>query len=592
MSYREFNPKYYKSEFSLIFAELLKLEKPSSKKLRKILSKYPKDGSQIFSKDQLIEGFKYLKQEGFLGPEQSLPPLLQMKPTRSISGVTVVTVLTKPFPCPGKCIFCPNDIRMPKSYIASEPGAQRALKNRFNPYSQVYNRLKALHQIGHPTDKIELLVLGGTWSYYPKKYQIWFIKECFRALNDFDPEKIKAIDITLPNKHFDVQDNRLNRHLRNKLREQSYNKLVKSNEYFDLFGRYITSDENATWDELFIEQKGNETANSRCVGLVLETRPDMLNPSQVMDLRKLGATKIQIGVQTLDEYVNRKNKRMETKRQIAQAFKLLRLAGFKIHAHIMPNLYLATPEKDIDTYKELFHSLDFKPDELKIYPTSIIANTKLDELYKQGKHKPYDLDTLTEILAECISITPEYCRLTRIIRDIPSHEINAGNKITNLREIVEEKLNQEGRSNRNIRNREIQNRVVSIEDLHLDIQNYQTSVSTEKFLQFITRDDKIAGFLRLSLQKSKNKHVISEELTNAAIIREVHVYGPSLSIGKSSQGQAQHIGLGTKLINYASNIAQKEGYSKLSVISAIGTKSYYRKKGFKDGRFYQHLLFN
>lgn len=590
MAYRKFNPKKYEKELDSIFKEILVLNKPSEKKLRKILSKYPKDGSKIFSKDNLIEGFKYLKKKGLIKKSSFLPAILQMKPTRSISGVTVVTVLTKPFACPGKCIFCPNDIRMPKSYIASEPGAQRALKNRFNPYLQVFNRLKALHQIGHPTDKIELLVLGGTWSYYPKSYQIWFIRECFRALNEFG-DNIENSDLPdhQSNKHFDIDNDALNKELRKETGKEEYNDLIKTKRYNEEFGNYINqNNEKSTWEELFNEQEKNVSADSRCVGLVLETRPDTLNPRQVMDLRKLGATKIQIGVQTLDETVNIANKRMETKKQITRAFTLLRSAGFKIHAHMMPNLYLSSPEKDLESYIELFNSPSFKPDELKIYPTSTIAYTTLHKYYKQGKYKPYNLATLTNLLAECISITPEYCRLTRIIRDIPSQEISAGNRKTNLREIVESKLESEGKPNNNIRNREIRNQLVNIEDLKLDIIDYETDVSNEKFLQYVTEDNKIAGFLRLSLPKTKN-NLITEELNDSAIIREVHVYGPSLKIGKDSKGQAQHIGLGTQLIKKAKEIAEEEDFSKLSVISAIGTKEYYRKKGFKDGIFYQHI---
>ena len=587
MLYRKFDAKKYERELKGIFQELFALEKIPRNKLKKILSKYPKDGDSIFSKDQLIHGFEYLKKKSVIAKDKRLPEILKMKPTRTISGVTIVTVLTKPFHCPGKCIFCPNDIRMPKSYIATEPGAQRALNNRFSPYSQVYNRLKALHQIGHPTEKIELIVLGGTWSYYPRNYQVWFIKECFRALNDFDPKHMQDLSPEQVNKN---KFNTLNEQIREQTGAKTYNDLIKTKEYKEKFSQFITQGEKAGWEDLYKQQEKNEKSRARCVGLVLETRPDRLNPEEVLILRKFGATKIQIGVQTLNEKVNTLNKRLESKKQISNAFKLLRAGGFKIHAHIMPNLYGATPEIDRESYKELFNSENFKPDELKIYPTSIIKYTELHDLFKEGKYKPYDLNTLTDLLADCIEMTPEYCRLTRIVRDIPSTEIEAGNKRTNLRELVENKLKAENRKNENIRAREIRGEIVTADDLHLNAVKYKTVLTNEFFLQYITKENKIAGFLRLSIpNKIKNINPITKELDNSAIIREIHVYGPSLNLGKGSTGEAQHLGLGTKLIEEAKKITKDSGFKNLAVISAIGTREYYRKRGFVDGELYQFI---
>lgn len=588
MTFRNFKPQENKTELKAIFDEILSRKKLSDKVLRKILGKNTKSDDSFFSKDQLIAGFKYLQEIEELPKDTKLPKILTKKPTRTISGVTTVTILTKPFACPGKCIFCPNDIRMPKSYIATEPGAQRALSNRFDPYKQTYNRLKALHLIGHPTDKVELLVLGGTWSYYPKPYQIWFVKEAFRAMNDFDPKNIK--DLSTPNDKKETRKqltNDINTTLRKKLGDQPYNELIKSDEYQTKFKKFITPGIDARWEELFEEHEKNVNAKSRCVGLVLETRPDTLNPRQVLDLRKLGATKIQIGVQTLDPKVNKLNKRMETKEQISKAFQLLRAAGFKIHAHIMPNLYGADPESDLNSYRELFESLEYKPDELKIYPTSIIPNTGLSKLYEEGKYKPYKTKILIKLLGECMEQTPEYCRLTRVIRDIPSDEILAGNKLTNLRQMVEQMLEREKRDNPNIRAREIRGKDIGPRDLTLQKIKYETKYTHEVFLQYITKNRDIAGFLRLSLPK-RSQNPITKELDNNAIIREIHVYGPSLNIGKDSSGQAQHIGLGTKLIEEAISIAKPEGYKDLSVISAIGTKEYYQKKGFSEGKYYQH----
>lgn len=604
MKYKEFEPKKYQEELSKIFDEIFSAKKLNQNKLRKILSKYPKDSDRLFSKDNLVAGLEYLKGEKLLNEKQrdsELPFILRKKPTRTISGVTTVTVLTKPYPCPGRCIFCPNDVRMPKSYIASEPGAQRALNNKFDPYRQVFNRLRALKAIGHPTEKIELIVLGGSWSYYPENYQIWFIKECFRAMNDFtgEDEKRNKGKAALPNDNFNnnTSNNDLNEELRKADGQKAnegkviYNKLISTSKYKNLFQENITEDTETKWEDLSSEQKKNETAHSRCVGLVLETRPSLITNKEVLHLRRLGATKIQIGVQSLDDEISQLNKRGETKKDVAQAFELLRSAGFKIHAHIMPNLYGSTPEKDLKSYKELFESEDFKPDELKIYPTSIIKNTELFELFQKGKYKPYTTKMLVNLLADFLEMTPEYCRLTRIIRDIPSDEIESGNKKTNLRQLIEDKLKKEGRENPNIRAREIQGEKVQLKDLKLDIIEYKTSKTTEFFLQYITKERKIAGFLRLSVPNSKTsgkfKNSITPELDDCSIIREIHVYGPSLELRKDSAGEAQHLGLGTRLISDAAQTSKEQGFKKMAVISSIGTREYYRKKGFYDGKLYQ-----
>ncbi len=585
MSYRNFSPRKYEGQLEKIFKDLFNLNIENFYALRQILNKYPKDKKYIFSKDELISGFLFLQEKG-LFKNKDIPNFLKLKPTRTISGVTVVTVLTKPFKCPGQCIFCPNDVSMPKSYISSEPGAQRALLNRFDPYLQVYNRLKALIMIGHPVQKIELLILGGTWSYYPESYQIWFVKECFRALNDFNLKNLKNFE---DNSSFIKKWKLLVDNLRKKYSNLSYNEILDLKDYKDgLLKILFNQKQNATWNELLVEQKKNEKAFCRNVGLVLETRPDKLNEKEVLKLRKFGATKIQIGVQTLNPIVNKANKRYETIEQIANAFNLLRLAGFKIHAHIMPNLYKSTPKKDLETFLKLFLDENFKPDELKIYPTSLINYTKLFELFKKGEYKPYDQKTLVNLLSEFFVNTPEYCRLSRVIRDIPSTEIISGNKITNLRQLVEEKIKKEGKHLSDIRSREVRDLQVQRKDLNLDILCYKTRVSYEYFLQFITNTRKIAGFLRLSIPK-KNKSPITNELDNSAIIREIHIYGQSLKLNQKEKGASQHLGLGVELIEKAKEIARLFRYKKISVISAIGTREYYRKRGFQDGILYQYI---
>jgi len=639
----EFNPEQYKTELmgiiSLLLHEAHKLEDGqilSTKIIDRALKQYPKDKSDLFSRDHLTSGIDFVKSlhlPHIANKElDQLVDLVKLKPMRTQSGVTTVTVLTKPFMCPGECIFCPNDVRMPKSYIASEPGAQRAIANRFSPYLQTWNRLKALQNIGHPTNKIELLVLGGTWSSYPEKYQIWFISECFRAMNEFGAKENKnwrletkkeledqTMTTSLSSPRFKTSNagflfdefepqiqeylkSDWNDELRKQVGDLPYNSLVKTKEFLDHFSQFICNEDSALvpsegWIELERLHEINSKSTSRCVGLVLETRPDSINEREVYRLRRLGATKIQLGIQTLDDKVSEMNKRGEGRKETALAFNLLRAAGFKIHAHIMPNLYGASPEIDREVYRLLFELLDYKPDEVKIYPTSVIKHTQLHTLYEAGKYRPYTTHELVDLIADMMEMTPEYCRLTRIIRDIPSTEIEAGN----LREIVEHKLTKEGRVNPNIRDREIKNEKVTEEDLSLDIIEYYTTNSIEFFLQYITKHRKIAGFLRLSIpikpdsenlvtsskiSSSITRNSVMPELADCAIIREVHVYGPSLQLGKGSFGQAQHLGLGTKLIVRAKEISAQRGFNKLAVISAIGTREYYEKRGFK-----QHLLY-
>ncbi|MEP7103791.1 MAG: tRNA uridine(34) 5-carboxymethylaminomethyl modification radical SAM/GNAT enzyme Elp3 [Candidatus Dojkabacteria bacterium] len=589
-----FEPEKYKKELKGILFDALNLEKFNKKKFEKIVRNYPKDGNKVFSKDQIIRGIEYLVQSDFV-PEyqvvkcEELISKIRMKPTRSISGVTTVTVLTKPFACPGQCIFCPNDVRMPKSYIATEPGAQRALFNRFSPYLQVYGRLQAYKNNGHPIEKIELLILGGTWSYYTEKYKLWFIHECFRAMNDFSLLSAPSAeeDVTLDHTIKEELNNDINDTLRQKIGNKPYNQLIVSKEYKELFAKNIVDETEVSWEDLFKQQEINSHGIVRCVGLVLETRSDVINEKETLMMRQLGATKIQVGIQTLDDKISKMNKRGENKDQVAKAFEFLRAAGFKIHAHMMPNLYGATPEIDLKVYKELFDSLDFKPDELKIYPTSIIKHTELSDRWQEGKFIPYTTEELIKLLADMMEQTPEYCRITRVIRDIPSTEIESGNLTTNLREVVEHILKKDGRANPNIRAREIKGKQVSFADLKLDIIEYETKNTTEYFLQYITEQRQIAGFLRLSIPKENKENGITPELNNAAIIREIHVYGPSLNLGKDSSGQAQHLGLGTKLIERAKQMAKEKGFKKLAVISSIGTREYYEKRGFELGEFYQ-----
>jgi elongator complex protein 3 len=569
----------------------------------RITRAHPNPQGGLYSRPQMIEAYRTLAgQEGLPPFDETVLLKLRRKPMRTISGVTPVTVLTKPFPCPGECIFCPNDVRMPKSYLSDEPGAQRAEQNSFDPYLQTYTRVLTYYNMAHPTDKIEVIILGGTWSFYPETYQIWFVKRIFDALHDFGngvDRRQEVWDALAHDSQLHPDHNTVNVILHGTELTQTYNQTVQK-VYADemLRSRELVKDiangtrarspidEYATWEELEAAHMENETAACRVVGLVVETRPDHISPEEVLRIRRLGCTKVQIGFQSLNDDVLRVNKRGHRVAATRHAVKLLRQAGFKIHAHWMPNLYGSTPQLDVEDYERMFGDPDFRPDELKVYPCSLIESAELMQVYQRGDWKPYTHEELLTVLTESFKRTPEYCRLTRVIRDIPSTDIVDGNLLTNFRQLADNELARQGATTGDIRAREIRHEELGKRELRLDNVGYASSCSQEMFLQYITEDRKIAAFLRLSLP-DKTLEPLTEELRDAAMIREVHVYGQSLGIGEANEGKAQHTGLGKALIEEATRIATEHGYTKLAVISAIGTREYYRKRGFGDGELYQ-----
>lgn len=575
----------------------------SSREHQQLMRRYPRPaGEGFYSLANLVDAWRaFAGQEGLPAFDEAELYKLRRKPVRTLSGVTPLTVLTKPFPCPGTCIFCPNDIRMPKSYLADEPGAQRAEKNAFDPYLQAYMRLQTYHNLGHSTDKIEIIILGGTWSFYPETYQIWFVKRILDALHDFGNGLDGRAEVlsALRDKSMFVGEPVSNVRIQGALMATSYNQTVQEVYADEIFrsrgmaaeiaaGRRERSllDEYATWEELEAAQKENESAACRAVGLVIETRPDHISEAEVIRVRRLGCTKVQIGFQSLNDRVLELNKRGHDVAATRRAVKLLRKAGFKIHVHWMPNLYGSSPADDRDDYERLFGDKDFRPDELKIYPCSLIESAELMQQYQAGAWTPYTHDELLELLVDCFERTPEYCRLTRVIRDIPGTDIVDGNKVTNFRQLVERELERRGERSVDIRAREIGVKPVSEDHLNLDRTSYQSSIGEEVFLQYITDECDIAGFLRLSLPEDPEDALV-EELRGAAMIREVHVYGLALGIGSALKGRAQHAGLGRRLIEAAADIAAVRGFRRLAVISSIGTREYYRARGFRDGDLYQ-----
>ncbi len=544
---RDFDPHRHASVLQHIFSEILAFSDRDwdpRQTLRSILGKYPKDGTGFYSKSNLVAGYHHLVEAGLLDSHAGLLSRIRMKPMRTASGVAPVTVLTAPAGCPSACIFCPDDYRMPKSYIHDEPGCQRAERDGFDPFLQTRGRIEGFEHIGHAADKVELLILGGTWSAYSRHYREWYIQRCFDAMNDRS---------------------------------------------------YAEAPPSASLQEAMLR---NQTAQHRNVGLVVETRPDWVTPEEVVHLRQLGVTKVQIGVQCLDDRILALNNRGHDVQAVREALDLLRTAGFKLHLHWMPNLYGATLETDRAHFDRFFADLAIRPDELKIYPCSVIGGTELFALYEQGQYQPYTEAELVQLLADIKPGLPPYVRVNRLFRDIPAHHIAAGVTTSNLREVVQAELQRRGTHCGCIRCREISREHITEEELELREYRYETSLTEEIFLSLEQpapdpgSPSRIAGFLRLSHAKTPEagSHAFLHEIMGHAMIREVHVYGPAqgLHAQEGDEGAAQHMGLGTRLLGEAARLSQAAGFARQSVIAAVGTRPYYAARGFEQGELYMH----
>lgn len=512
------------------------LEKISTK--RKLSSEYlsrlKKQASKKFgianpTNIELLKTYRQMKTEKIIKENEEIENILITKNIRTLSGVAVVAVLTKSYPCPGLCKFCPNEEAMPKSYLSNEPAVMRAILTDFHPYKQVTARLKSLETTGHKIDKIELIVMGGTFSYLPKNYQTWFIKECFRACNEFKNKK----------------------------------------EF-----------KNLPLENL---QKINEKAKCRIVGLTLETRPDYIDEKEIIRMRKLGATRVELGVQSLYDDILKLNKRGHLVKATIEATKLLKEAGVKINYHMMPDLPGTDYTKDLRMFKELFSNSDFQPDMLKIYPCVVVKNAPIYKWLKSGKYKPYSEKKLLELLSEIKKNIPYYVRIARLIRDIPTTSIIAGNKISNLRQVLKKKSEDENWQCKCIRCREAKtNKVAANEKIKLFRQDYEASNGKEIFLSFEDSNRQhLYSLLRLRINHNKQKHFIPV-LDNSAIIREIHTYGKLAPLKTENEKQTQHTGLGKKLIKEAEKITLQEfGLGKIAVISGVGVRGYYRKLDYK-----------
>ena len=490
--------------------------------LHKLKKRFAHDyGIPLSSNFALQKTYEDLMKEGWEG-DKELQRLIRKRKIRTLSGVTVITVLTKPYMCPGKCVFCPTEPGMPKSYLSNEPGAMRAVLDDFHPRDQVKTRLSSLTQQGHETDKIEMIVLGGTWSVYNPRYQTDFIRALYNACNENPGKNLNQAQIN------------------------------------------------------------NEDAKHRIIGLSLETRPDHITEKEIKRMRMLGCTKVQIGVQHTDNAVLELNKRGECIEDSIRAIRLMKDAGLKIATHLMPNLPGSTPEMDVQMIRDFFSKPEFKPDQLKIYPCVVTPYSELEGWWREGRYKAYSDEVLMEILIEMKKVVPEYVRIERLFRDIPGESILEGSQKTNMRQLLHTRMAREGITCRCIRCREIKADVYDPESTLLRVLEYDASEGKEFFLSF-NQEDRLCSLLRLrfSSQSLQGKKHFIKELEGAALVREIHVYGAQVQVGGEGNPAAQHAGLGRRMLEKAEEISKKSGYQKMAVIAGVGTRNYYRKWGYE-----------
>ncbi|MEE9520349.1 MAG: tRNA uridine(34) 5-carboxymethylaminomethyl modification radical SAM/GNAT enzyme Elp3, partial [Dehalococcoidales bacterium] len=442
------------------------------------------------------------------------------KLTRTISGVTPVAVMTLPLKCPGQCIYCPTYSATPQSYTPESPAVLRGRRCDYAAKGQIGLRLRILSDMGHPTDKIELIVMGGTFLAYSEDYQYQFIKDCFDALND---------------------------------------------------------EASATLEEA---KRLNETANHRCTGLCIETRPDWCGQEEIDRMLEFGTTRVELGVQIIDDGIYRLTRRGHTVEDVIKATALLKEHGFKVHYHWMPGLPGSTPERDLELSKRLFDDDRFKPDGLKLYPTMVVAGTELEKWYREGRYQPYDDDTMIDLVAEIKSIVPKYVRISRVLRDIPAKFIVGGLR-DSLRDVVKQRMKEKAIECKCIRCREYGHRLRDgweIGEPKIARMDYEASGGREIFLSLEDEKETLFGLLRMRIQ-SKPIAKLGESNENPAIIRELHVYGPEVSLSQRKPNAAQHKGLGKTLLREAELIAANIFQApQMIILSGVGAKEYYRSE--------------
>jgi len=457
---------------------------------------------------------------------------------RTLSGIANITVMLKAFGCPGQCIFCPTQPGMPKSYFSNQPAMLRAVRNDFDAYTQVKARLNGLKTQGHDISKIDIRTAGGTWSSYLDDYQEHFIKSIYYALNQGAGE-IEELEVA--------------------------NEKIK----------------NLNLEDLILE---NETAESRCVGLWVETRPDWVTEKEVKKLRRFGVTGIELGIQTTDDEVNEFNKRGHDLAESIKATKLCRDSGLKICHHLMPNLPTSTLESDLKSITDTFEKDILNPDYIKIYPCMVVPFTELAKMVEEDPSivQPYTDDELFALLAKTKSIIPEYCRIIRILRDFPSDLVLKGSKTLNMRQLLKDHKIE----CKCIRCREIKDEKFELENVKIKSEHYRSNNGDEYFIQAYEPNlDKLIGLVRLRVIDNQDD-IFIDEIKDCALIRELHVYGKTQGLKRKQTSTSQHVGIGTQLMNFAETKARELGYNKIAVISAVGTRKYYEKLGYKKADTY------
>lgn len=507
---------------------------------------------------------------------QKVIDVLNIKPVRELSGVSVVALFAKPHKCPhGKCIYCPGGIDSdfgdtPQSYTGKEPAALRAIRNNYDPYFQVFNRLEHYVANGHFPDKIELIFMGGTFPHLDRTYTDEFVNYVYKAINDFgdefiffDRNNVKQINYDKFNSFFEISLDLNSKERQDKIFEKMLELKDKKLKYYQF------------------EMKRNETANLRSVGLTIETKPDYAKKEHCDNMLEYGCTRFEIGVQSLDNNVLKQINRGHDIKDTKEAFQIMKDMCFKINAHMMIGLPFSTLKNDEKSLKNLFQNEDYRPDMLKIYPCLVVKGTKLFEMHKSGLYKAQTTKEIAKSIAKSFKYFPRYVRIMRVQRDIPTPNIESGVMHSNLREYVDLEMKKLNIQSLDIRAREVGLKNLKLEskdDYTLKIEKYTSSKSIDFFIEYVDNKDSLIGFIRLRFPYEYN---LRKEITKGtALIRELHVYGKATSVGNKST-DFQHKGFGKKLLEKAENIAKKEGYTKIAIISGIGVREYYRKQGYK-----------
>ncbi len=508
---------------------------------------------------EIIQRFNELVASWSIENSDAFRKVIRKRWVRSLSWVTVISLLTKFFGCPGKCVYCPTFEWLPKSYIPNEPAVMRAELNKFDPILQIHNRLRALEVTGHKIEKNDIRIIGWTWSVYPKAYRDEFIKWVYDAFNTYDEMKDYIEDTDLSTEKF---------------------------ASFKLKAWYWLK-KSATLEEA---KEKNKTARCRVIWVAIETRPDWVTPEEIASLREYWVTRVEIGYQTTIDEINELNKRWHWNKESIEATKLLKNAWFKVVAHMMPNLLGSTPELDRKALNTVFEDQRFRPDELKIYPMVVTANSELTKIWEQWWFQPYDDETLIDLTADLEAMIPEYVRLNRTYRDIPASEILAWSHVSNLRQIVEERIKEKWITTLvDIRHREIKNKWNDPKNAILNTYKYEASDWIEYFLTMEDKFDRtIFSLLRFRIPHIENTdanfsnklYELLPELKNASLIREIHTFWDQLSIWEAWNQFWQHIGFGKKLIEEAERLSKEHWYDKIAVIAWVWVRWYYEKRWY------------